>query len=130
MTHLRALLLACLVAFATGVAWAESDQSPRFEDRTVPQREVAPPASTPLPGRPASRFSREGYAPQGGAMPRRDLPERTMPQRDPRMDRIGPMQSYDARDRRIESLRNRYAMPSEPAIRSMPVRPGRVSARG
>jgi hypothetical protein len=86
----RLILLACLTALAAVAARAESERSPRFDDDPPRERPALVSPDAPIaPG----RYSREGYRPASGtpATPRR----------------------YDAREQRIESLRNRYPMPRE-----------------
>ena len=91
MTRSRFLLLVCLAAFAAVAARAESERSPRLRDdaESSPSPLVSPDAPA-LPG----RYSRQAYAPT--SEPRNALPRR-----------------YDAREQRVESLRNRYPMPRE-----------------
>jgi hypothetical protein len=119
MTLIRSCLFVCLVALATGVAWAESDQAPQIEGERAPaSRIVTPPSSQPqpsLPGRP-SRFNRDGYGtPRAGLPPpEQGMPGRGFPpRRDLRDPRFAPSPAYGSRDRRLEALRSRYAMPSQ-----------------
>jgi hypothetical protein len=93
MTLARLLLPACLAAFAAAVVRAESEQSPRFKDEASPNApSLVSPDAPALPG----RYGREGYSPSPGDNARSMTPRR-----------------YDAREQRIESLRNRYPMPRE-----------------
>lgn len=93
MTRIRLLLLACLAAFAAMVVRAESGQSSRFKDETASN---APSLVSPnAPGLP-DRYSRETYSASPEDHARSMTPRR-----------------YDAREHRIESLRNRYPMPRE-----------------
>lgn len=93
MTLTRLLLPACLAAFAAAIVRAESEQSPRFkDDASAESRSLVSPDAPALPG----RYSREAYSPSSSENARNLSPRR-----------------YDAREQRIESLRNRYPMPRE-----------------
>ena len=95
MTATRLFLLACLAALAAVAVRAESEQSPRLKDAPdSPRAALVSPDAPALPG----RYSRDAYSPSTSA---------------PASSRNLSPRRYDAREQRVESLRNRYPMPRE-----------------